>query len=109
MGTPTGRRNKSTGERRQHQQTALQQPPPVVTTKLTIINEGARWSWAMEHYGVSYTSGVPPASGPAVFNELNTAADSAMQNYQSARNMAMAQRSRERAARAMEAEPSPGE
>ena len=62
----------------------------------------------MEHYGVSYTSGTPPASGPAVFNELNTAADSALLNYQAVRHMAMAQRSQERAARSAEAEPSPG-
>ena len=76
---------------------------------MKVINDGSKWSWAMEHYGVSYTSGIPPASGPAVFNELNTAADSALLNYQSVRHMAMAQRSRERAARAMEAEQSPGE
>ena len=103
------RSNKRTSDSRPPRQTALQPPPPVVTTRLTIINEGARWSWSLEHYGVSYTSGIPPASGPAVFNELNTADDSALLNYQSVRHLAMAQRSRERAARAMEAEQSAGE
>ena len=108
MGTGTGRQNKRTSDSRPPRQTALQPPPPVVTTKLTIINEGARWSWTLEHYGRTFTAGTPPLSGSAVFPDLSTAADSALLNYRAVCQMAADYRSRARAARAREAKPSPG-
>ena len=47
----TGRSNKRTSESRETRQMALQPQPPVVTTRLTIVNEGSTWSWTLEHYG----------------------------------------------------------
>ncbi len=102
----TGRRNKLTSERRQPGQMALQPRPPVVTTRLTIVNEGAQWSWTLDHYGKSYTAGTPPASGPAVFNELSTALASAEANYHAARWMKIDQRRLDNAKRSIQ--PSPG-
>jgi hypothetical protein len=110
MGKDTSRRNKRTSESTEGQQTAFQTPPPVVTTRLTIVNEGATWSWTLEHYGKTYEAGVPPATGPARFNELSSALASAEANYAAARWMKIDQRRLENAKRSMkEATPSPGD
>jgi hypothetical protein len=108
MGTGTGRRNKLTSESAKRQQTASQQPSSLTILTVRSDSQG-RWVWAIELDGKTYTSGVPPATGPAVFNERNQALDSVGLNHSALEHMAKAQRSRERAARAMEAEQSAGE
>ena len=80
MGAGTGRSNKLTSDSRPPRQTALQQPP-AVTTRLTILNEGSQWSWTLEHYGKTYTSGIARASGPATFGDPSHAAEFAVANY----------------------------
>ena len=45
--------------------------PSSTTTRLTLLEEGSKWSWTIDHGGQTYTSGIRPASGPAVFNELS--------------------------------------
>ena len=109
MGKDTGRRNKRTSESTERQQTAFHERP-TVTTRLTIVNEGATWSWTLDHYGKTYTAGTPPATGPAVFNELSSALATAEANYAAARWMKTDQRRLENAKRSMkETTPSPGD
>ena len=102
------RSNKRTSDSRPPRQTASRQPSSL--TVLTVRSDPqGRWVWDIELGGKTYTSGVPPATGPAVFNERDPALDSVGLNHTALEHMAMAQRSRERAVRAMEAEQSPGE
>ena len=74
-----------------------------ITTRLTIVSEGSKWSWVIEHDGKIYTSGTPPASGPAVFNELSTANASVVTNFAALKQMAHAKRRASNAVRTMEA------
>ena len=102
MGKGTGRKNKSTSEPTQTQQTAFQQP-----SSLTILSEpNGQWSWIIEHGGKAYIAGTPPASGPARFNVLNHAADSVVLNYTALLQMAQDRRRLEGAKRSLQ--PSPG-
>ena len=102
MGKSTGRPNKHTSESPAPQQTASCEP-----TSLTILSEpNGQWSWVIEHYGKTYTSGIPPASGPSRFNELSSATSSAEANYHAACWMRRDQRRLENAKRSTQ--PSPG-
>ena len=106
MGKGTGRKNKSTSEATVGQQTASYE-----RSSLTIVSEpGGRWSWFIELDGKVYTSGLPPASGPARFNELSSALSSAELNYGAARWRNIDQRRLDNAKRTMkEATPPPGD
>jgi hypothetical protein len=66
-----GRSNKRSAPRARQQMAFHERSS--ITTRLTIVSEGSKWSWVIEHDGKIYTSGTPPAPGPAVFNELSTA------------------------------------
>ena len=105
MGKGTGRKNKSTSAPPASQETASHE-----RSSLTILAEpGGRWSWFIELDGKVYTSGLPPATGPARFNELSGALSSAEANYHSAIWMRRDERCLENAARSKnEAKPSPG-
>ena len=65
-----GRSNKRISRAPARQQMAFHEPSST-TTRLTLLEEGSKWSWTIDHGGQTYTSGIRPASGPAVFNELS--------------------------------------